>query len=164
VSSSYLPQVRKDHLGRMRPTRRPSHARRRQIRPLPRSPEGSRRAGRLLGKTVPPLNSTPEIRSARSRPALRARAERLRGNAVGRLGPCRRPWRTAGTPVGTAPAFLTPPRRPYRLAAHRRGGGADRTAHPDKIAPSYVFFASERTSSHYSGEVLAPVGGETHPG
>lgn len=40
----------------------------------------------------------------------------------------------------------------------------DRMAHPDEIAPSYVFFASNRMSSFYSGEVLAPVGGETHPG
>lgn len=35
-----------------------------------------------------------------------------------------------------------------------------RPADPDEIAPSYVFFASERLSSYYSGEVLAPVGGE----
>jgi NAD(P)-dependent dehydrogenase (short-subunit alcohol dehydrogenase family) len=39
-----------------------------------------------------------------------------------------------------------------------------RAAHPDEIAPSYVFFASGRLSSYYSGEVLAPVGGETLPG
>jgi NAD(P)-dependent dehydrogenase (short-subunit alcohol dehydrogenase family) len=39
-----------------------------------------------------------------------------------------------------------------------------RPAHPDEIAPSYVFFAAERTSSYYSGEVLAPVGGLTMPG
>jgi len=39
-----------------------------------------------------------------------------------------------------------------------------RAAHPDEIAPSYVFFASGRMSSYYSGEVLAPVGGETLPG
>ena len=37
-------------------------------------------------------------------------------------------------------------------------------AHPDDIAPSYVFFASERLSGYYSGEVLAPIGGETLPG
>lgn len=37
-------------------------------------------------------------------------------------------------------------------------------AHPDDIAPSYVFFASERLSGYYSGEVLAPTGGETLPG
>ena len=35
---------------------------------------------------------------------------------------------------------------------------------PDEIAPSYVFFASGRLSSYYSGEVLAPIGGETLPG
>ncbi|MBV9093538.1 MAG: SDR family oxidoreductase [Streptosporangiaceae bacterium] len=39
-----------------------------------------------------------------------------------------------------------------------------RAAQPDEIAPSYVFFASGRLSSYYSGEVLAPVGGETMPG
>ena len=37
-------------------------------------------------------------------------------------------------------------------------------AHPDDIAPSYVFLASERQSRYYTGEVLAPVGGETMPG
>lgn len=39
-----------------------------------------------------------------------------------------------------------------------------RAAHPDEIAPSYVFFAADRLSSYYTGEVLAPVGGETMPG
>jgi NAD(P)-dependent dehydrogenase (short-subunit alcohol dehydrogenase family) len=39
-----------------------------------------------------------------------------------------------------------------------------RAAQPDEIAPSYVFFASEILSSYYTGEVLAPVGGETLPG
>ncbi|RJL30329.1 SDR family oxidoreductase [Bailinhaonella thermotolerans] len=39
-----------------------------------------------------------------------------------------------------------------------------RMAMPDEIAPSYVFFASERLSSYYTGEVLAPIGGETLPG
>jgi len=39
-----------------------------------------------------------------------------------------------------------------------------RPAQPDEIAPSYVFFASNRLSSYYSGEVLAPVGGQTMPG
>lgn len=39
-----------------------------------------------------------------------------------------------------------------------------RVAQPDEIAPSYVFFASERQSSYYTGEVLAPIGGETLPG
>jgi NAD(P)-dependent dehydrogenase (short-subunit alcohol dehydrogenase family) len=40
----------------------------------------------------------------------------------------------------------------------------ERMAHPDEIAPSYVFFAAEQVSGYYTGEVLAPVGGETHPG
>jgi NAD(P)-dependent dehydrogenase (short-subunit alcohol dehydrogenase family) len=33
-------------------------------------------------------------------------------------------------------------------------------AHPDDIAPSYVFFASDVLSSYYTGEVLTPTGGE----
>jgi NAD(P)-dependent dehydrogenase (short-subunit alcohol dehydrogenase family) len=40
----------------------------------------------------------------------------------------------------------------------------DRAAQPDEIAPSYVFFAAGQLSSYYSGEVLAPIGGETLPG
>lgn len=39
-----------------------------------------------------------------------------------------------------------------------------RPADPDEIAPSYVFFAAPALSSYYTGEVLAPVGGETMPG
>jgi NAD(P)-dependent dehydrogenase (short-subunit alcohol dehydrogenase family) len=41
---------------------------------------------------------------------------------------------------------------------------AGRAAHPDEIAPSYVFFASDRLSSYYTGEVLAPTGGEIQKG
>lgn len=39
-----------------------------------------------------------------------------------------------------------------------------RWAHPDEIAPSYVFLAAGDLSSYYTGQVLAPIGGETHPG
>jgi len=39
-----------------------------------------------------------------------------------------------------------------------------RAAQPDEIAPSYVFFAASQLSSYYSGQVLAPIGGETLPG
>jgi NAD(P)-dependent dehydrogenase (short-subunit alcohol dehydrogenase family) len=39
-----------------------------------------------------------------------------------------------------------------------------RAADPDEIAPSYVFFASNTLSSYYTGEILAPTGGETLPG
>ena len=39
-----------------------------------------------------------------------------------------------------------------------------RAAQPDEIAPSYVFFASTELSGYYTGEVLAPVGGEIVPG
>lgn len=46
------------------------------------------------------------------------------------------------------------------------GGQApmNRPADPDEIAPSYVFLAAPRLSSYYTGEVLAPIGGETLPG
>lgn len=37
-------------------------------------------------------------------------------------------------------------------------------AHPDDVAPSDVFLASNRLSGYYTGEVLAPLGGETMPG
>jgi NAD(P)-dependent dehydrogenase (short-subunit alcohol dehydrogenase family) len=40
----------------------------------------------------------------------------------------------------------------------------ERAAQPDEIAPSYVFLASERLSGFYTGQVLSPIGGETHPG
>lgn len=39
-----------------------------------------------------------------------------------------------------------------------------RAADPDEIAPSYVFFASNRLSSYYTGQSLVPAGGEVHPG
>jgi NAD(P)-dependent dehydrogenase (short-subunit alcohol dehydrogenase family) len=39
-----------------------------------------------------------------------------------------------------------------------------RPAQPDEIAPSFVFLASNRLSSFYTGEVIAPLGGETMPG
>jgi NAD(P)-dependent dehydrogenase (short-subunit alcohol dehydrogenase family) len=39
-----------------------------------------------------------------------------------------------------------------------------RPAQPDELAPSYVFLASNRLSSYYTGEVIAALGGETTPG
>lgn len=39
-----------------------------------------------------------------------------------------------------------------------------RMAHPDELAPSYVFLAANRLSSYYTGEVIAALGGETMPG
>jgi NAD(P)-dependent dehydrogenase (short-subunit alcohol dehydrogenase family) len=36
----------------------------------------------------------------------------------------------------------------------------DRAAQPDEIAPSYVFLASDRMSSYYTGQVLSPLGGQ----
>ncbi|WP_425547265.1 SDR family oxidoreductase [Actinocorallia aurantiaca] len=39
-----------------------------------------------------------------------------------------------------------------------------RAAQPDEIAPSYVFFAANRSSSYYTGQTLVPAGGEIHPG
>ena len=53
-----------------------------------------------------------------------------------------------------------------RHCRHAAGGHTPfgRAAQPDEIAPSYVFFAAAQLSSYYSGEVLAPIGGETLPG
>ena len=53
---------------------------------------------------------------------------------------------------------------PERTAKFGQQAPMGRAADPDEIAPSYVFFAAERLSSYYTGEVLAPVGGETLPG
>jgi NAD(P)-dependent dehydrogenase (short-subunit alcohol dehydrogenase family) len=53
---------------------------------------------------------------------------------------------------------------PERTSSFGQQVPMGRAAHPDEIAPSYVFFASGRLSSYYSGEVLAPIGGETLPG
>jgi NAD(P)-dependent dehydrogenase (short-subunit alcohol dehydrogenase family) len=53
---------------------------------------------------------------------------------------------------------------PERVADFGSQAPYGRAAQPDEIAPSYVFFASDRLSSYYSGEVLAPLGGETTPG
>jgi NAD(P)-dependent dehydrogenase (short-subunit alcohol dehydrogenase family) len=53
---------------------------------------------------------------------------------------------------------------PEQVASFGQQAPLGRAAQPDEIAPSYVFFASGRLSSYYSGEVLAPIGGETLPG
>jgi len=53
-------------------------------------------------------------------------------------------------------------RRAGRLVRQPGADGPGRR--PDEIVPSYVFFASGRILSYYSGEVLAPIGGETLPG
>ena len=53
---------------------------------------------------------------------------------------------------------------PEGVASFGEQAPMGRAAEPDDIAPSYVFFASDRLSNYYSGEVLAPVGGETLPG
>jgi NAD(P)-dependent dehydrogenase (short-subunit alcohol dehydrogenase family) len=68
-----------------------------------------------------------------------------------------------------APGPVWTPLIPATFDAEKvEGFGTDtpmgRAAQPDEIAPSYVFFASDRLSSYYSGEVLAPVGGQTMPG
>ncbi|MEB3371386.1 SDR family oxidoreductase [Saccharopolyspora mangrovi] len=68
-----------------------------------------------------------------------------------------------------APGPVWTPLIPATLTEDKVEGFGEQTpmqrmAHPDEIAPSYVFFASDRLSSYYTGEVLAPVGGETHPG
>jgi NAD(P)-dependent dehydrogenase (short-subunit alcohol dehydrogenase family) len=53
---------------------------------------------------------------------------------------------------------------PEKVASFGGQAPMDRAAQPDEIAPSYVFLASERLSSFYTGQVLSPIGGETHPG
>ncbi|SDH28720.1 NAD(P)-dependent dehydrogenase, short-chain alcohol dehydrogenase family [Rhodococcus triatomae] len=68
-----------------------------------------------------------------------------------------------------APGPVWTPLIPATLDAEKVGSFGEQTpygraAQPDEIAPSYVFFASNRSSSYYSGEVLAPIGGETLPG
>jgi NAD(P)-dependent dehydrogenase (short-subunit alcohol dehydrogenase family) len=51
-----------------------------------------------------------------------------------------------------------------RVASFGAQAPMGRAAQPDEIAPSFVFFAAGLMSSYYSGEVLAPIGGETLPG
>lgn len=68
-----------------------------------------------------------------------------------------------------APGPVWTPLIPATMGEEKvKGFGSDtpmgRAAQPDEIAPSYVFFASNALSSYYSGEVLAPVGGQTMPG
>ncbi|GAB3560194.1 NAD(P)-dependent dehydrogenase (short-subunit alcohol dehydrogenase family) [Actinopolyspora lacussalsi] len=68
-----------------------------------------------------------------------------------------------------APGPVWTPLIPATIPAEKVEGFGEQTpmgrkADPDEIAPSYVFFASDRLSSYYTGEVLSPVGGETHPG
>ncbi|HEY7592263.1 MAG TPA: SDR family oxidoreductase [Actinophytocola sp.] len=53
---------------------------------------------------------------------------------------------------------------PEKVAKFGESVPYGRPAHPDEIAPSYVFFAANQLSSYYTGEVLAPLGGETTPG
>ncbi len=53
---------------------------------------------------------------------------------------------------------------PERVAEFGSQTPFGRPAQPDEIAPSYVFFAAGELSSYYTGEVLAPLGGETMPG
>jgi NAD(P)-dependent dehydrogenase (short-subunit alcohol dehydrogenase family) len=53
---------------------------------------------------------------------------------------------------------------PERTETFGKQAPMERAAQPDEIAPSFVFFAAERLSSYYTGEVLAPIGGETLPG
>lgn len=53
---------------------------------------------------------------------------------------------------------------PEKTEAFGQQTPMERAAQPDEIAPSFVFFAAERLSSYYTGEILAPIGGETLPG
>lgn len=68
-----------------------------------------------------------------------------------------------------APGPVWTPLIPSTMPAEKVEGFGEqapmgRRGEPDEIAPSYVLFAKERLSSYYTGEVFAPVGGETHPG
>lgn len=68
-----------------------------------------------------------------------------------------------------APGPVWTPLIPATLEKDKVSGFGEQTpmgrpAQPDEIAPSYVFFAAGRMSSYYTGEVLAPIGGETMPG
>ncbi|MGH3519939.1 MAG: SDR family oxidoreductase [Haloechinothrix sp.] len=53
---------------------------------------------------------------------------------------------------------------PEKVAEFGQQSPYGRAAHPDELAPSYVFFAANRLSSYYTGELIAALGGETHPG
>ncbi len=68
-----------------------------------------------------------------------------------------------------APGPVWTPLIPATMSAEKTASFGEqapmgRAAQPDEIAPSYVFFAARQLSSYYSGEVLAPIGGETLPG
>jgi len=68
-----------------------------------------------------------------------------------------------------APGPVWTPLIPSTMSAEKtKNFGQDepmgRAAQPDEIAPSYIFFAAGTLSSYYTGEVLAPIGGETLPG
>jgi NAD(P)-dependent dehydrogenase (short-subunit alcohol dehydrogenase family) len=68
-----------------------------------------------------------------------------------------------------APGPVWTPLIPATFEAERVEGFGEqspmgRAAEPDEIAPSYVFFASNRLSSYYTGQNLVPAGGEVHPG
>jgi NAD(P)-dependent dehydrogenase (short-subunit alcohol dehydrogenase family) len=65
-------------------------------------------------------------------------------------------------PVWTPLIAATMP--PEKTASFGSQDPMERAAEPDEIAPSYVFLASERLSAFYTGQVLSPIGGETHPG
>lgn len=68
-----------------------------------------------------------------------------------------------------APGPVWTPLIPATFEAERVEGFGEqspmgRAAEPDEIAPSYIFFASNRLSSYYTGQNLVPAGGEIHPG
>ena len=69
-------------------------------------------------------------------------------------------WRGTGLP----PSRTSPWARTAKVTTFGQHAPMQGAAHPDDIAPSFVFFASERLSGYYSGEVLARTGGETLPG
>jgi NAD(P)-dependent dehydrogenase (short-subunit alcohol dehydrogenase family) len=62
--------------------------------------------------------------------------------------------------LGTIDTATMPPKK---LESFGSQVPMDRPAQPDEIAPSYLFFAAGGLLSYYSGEVLAPIGGENPP-
>ncbi len=70
----------------------------------------------------------------------------------------------ADSGIGRAVAAVFAKEGAERVASFGQQAPMGRAAQPDEIAPSYLFFAAGRMSSYYSGEVLAPIGGETLPG
>ena len=53
---------------------------------------------------------------------------------------------------------------PEEVAKHGESTPMKRPGQPEEVAPAYVFFASNVTSSYITGEVLTVLGGDTTAG